>query len=274
MPDKNDESKTAQIRWAFVNFVCWCIVYVKTNRETFDALGSDTFYDLASISLWANVSILALAFVASIIGAAGIVTNNECCISIVKLLYGLTTLAFVGVIITQFVFMCMILHNDKQHFFIGYEAFWYSRAFNYTALEHTVPSSHPSIGHHIVGKPSEVWPYDMADILVRIQWGLIMAVLFFLVGTGVLFLVSVGLSYACKMCCGSKTDTNHQTTRVRQASSNAPHFPRETGGSDAIQTHVDSIRNGQTAVYTPSAIRDAPAATYTAASLSRSGSVV
>ena len=274
MPEKNEESKNTQIGWSLVSFVCWCIVYSKTNRETFDALGSSTFYDLASVSLWGNVSILALIFVASIIAAAGIVTDNDCCISIGKMLGGITTLLFTGVLITQFVFMCMIFHNDQEHFFLVNKAFWRSRAFNYTALEHTVPSSHPSIGQHIVGKPSSVWPYDMADILVRVPWGLLMALLFLIVGGAALFAVSVGMSYVCKICCGSKTNTNRQTTRARQARSNARHVPRETGGSDAIQTHVDAVRNGHTAVYTPSAIRDAPAATYTAASLSRSGSVV
>ena len=270
MPENNDDSKSTQIGWAFVSFVCWCIVYSKTNRETFEALGSGTFYDLASISLWGNVSFLGLAFVTSIIVAAGIVTDNDCCIGIGKLLGGLSTFAFLGVLITQFVFMCMIFHNDKEHFFLVNKAFWRSRAFNYTALEHTVPSSHPSIGQHIVGKPSEVWPYDMADILVRVPWGILMAVLFLLVGAVVLFAVSAGMSYVCKMCCGSKTNTNRQTTRAHQARSSTRHVPRETGGSDAIQTHVDAVRNGHTAVYTPSAVR----AGSTAVSLSRSGSVV
>tara|TARA_B100000497_G_C7683723_1_gene413939 strand:+ start:1764 stop:2588 length:825 start_codon:yes stop_codon:yes gene_type:complete len=274
MSENNDDSKRTQIGWAFVSFVCWCIVYAKTNRETFEDLGSGTFYDLASISLWGNVSFLGLAFVTSIIVAAGIVTDNDCCISIGKLLGGLSTFAFLGVLITQFVFMCMIFHNDKEHFFLVNKAFWRSRAFNYTALEHTVPSSHPSIGQHIVSKPSEVWPYDMADLLVRIPWGILMALLFLLVGLAVLFGVSAGLSYACKMCCGSETSTTRQTTLARQARSNARSVPRETGGSDVIQTHVDAVRNGQTSVYTPSAIRAASAATYTAASLSRVGSVV
>ena len=274
MPENNDDSKSTQIGWAFVSFVCWCIVYANTNRETFEALGSGTFYDLASISLWGNVSFLGLAFVTSIIVAAGIVTDNDCCIGIVKLLGGLTTFAFLGVVITQFVFMCMIFHNDKEHFFLVNKAFWRSRAFNYTALEHTVPSSHPSIGQHIVGKPSEVWPYDMADLLVRIPWGIFMGILFLLVGLVVLFAVSAGLSYACKMCCGSETSTTRQTTRAHQARSNNRSVPRETGHTDPIQTHVNSIRNGQTAVYTPSAVRDAYTTTSTTASLSRSGSVV
>ena len=274
MSDKNEESKNTQIGWSLVSFVCWCIVYSKTNRETFDALGSSTFYDLASVSLWGNVSILALIFVASIIAAAGIVTDNDCCISIGKMLGGITTLLFTGVLITQFVFMCMIFHNDQEHFFLVNKAFWRSRAFNYTALEHTVPSSHPSIGQHIVGKPSSVWPYDMADILVRVPWGLLMALLFLIVGGAALFAVSVGMSYVCKICCGSKTNTNRQTTRARQARSNARHVPRETGGSDAIQTHVDAVRNGHTAVYTPSAVRANSAAASTTKSFSRSGSVV
>ena len=86
MSDKNNESKSSQIGYSLVSFVCWCIVYAKTNRETFDALGSGTFYDLASVSLWGNVSVLGIALVSSIIAAAGIVTDNDCCVSIGKIL--------------------------------------------------------------------------------------------------------------------------------------------------------------------------------------------
>ena len=103
MSDKNNESKSSQIGYSLVSFVCWCIVYAKTNRETFDALGSGTFYDLASLSLWGNVSVLGIALVSSIIAAAGIVTDNDCCVSIGKILGGITTLAFVGVIILSLI---------------------------------------------------------------------------------------------------------------------------------------------------------------------------
>ena len=253
MSDKNDESKSSQIGYALVSFVCWCIVYAKTNRETFDALGSGTFYDLASLSLWGNVSILALALVSGIIAAAGFVTNNDCCLSIGKLLSGLTTIVFVGVLITQFVFICMIFHNDTEHYFIVNKAFWRSRAFNYSALGQATPSSHPSVHQHIVPKPSEVWPYDMADILVRVPWGLIMAVLFLLGGAAGLFAVSAAVSYACKMCCGSETNTNRHMTESHQTRTSGRYVSRETGGRQAIQTHVAALRNGQTAVYTPSA---------------------
>lgn len=253
MSDKNDESKGSQIGYAFVSFVCWCIVYAKTNRETFDALGSGTFYDLASVSLWGNVSVLGIALVSSIIAAAGIVTDNDCCVSIGKILGWITTLAFAGVLITQFVFMCMIFHNDQEHFFLVNKAFWRSRAFNYTALEHTVPSSHPSIGEHIVGKPSEVWPYDMADILVRVPWGLLMALLFLIAGGAALFAVSVGMSYVCKMCCGSETNTNRHMTESHQTRTSGRYVARETGGRQAIQTHVDSMRNGNAKIVTPAA---------------------
>lgn len=251
MSDKNNESKSSQIGYSLVSFVCWCIVYAKTNRETFDALGSGTFYDLASLSLWGNVSVLGIALVSSIIAAAGIVTDNDCCVSIGKILGGITTLAFVGVVITQFVFICMIFHNDTEHFFIVNKAFWRSRAFNYSALGQAIPSSHPSVHQHIVPKPSEVWPYDMADILVRVPWGLIMAVLWMLAGAWVLFAVSAFVSYACKMCCGSETNTNRHMTESHQTRTSGRYVARETGGRQAIQTHVDSMRNGNARIVTP-----------------------
>lgn len=251
MSDNNDESKSSQIGYSLVSFVCWCIVYAKTNRETFDALGSDTFYDLASVSLWGNVSVLGLMLVASIIAAAGFVTNNDCCMGIGNWLGGLTTIALIGVIITQFVFICMIFHNDTEHFFIVNKAFWRSRAFNYSALGQAIPSSHPSVHQHIVPKPSEVWPYDMADILVRVPWGFIMTVLFLLAGGAGLFAVSAAISYACKMCCGSETNTNRHMTESHQTRTSGRYVSRETGGRQAIQTHVDSMREGNARIITP-----------------------
>ncbi len=251
MSDNNDESKSSQVGYSFVSFVCWCIVYAKTNRETFDALGSGTFYDLASVSLWGNVSILGLMLVTSIVAATGLVTNNDCCLGIGKLLGGLTTIIFIGVIITQFVFICMIFHNDTEHYFIINKAFWRSRAFNYSTLGQAIPSSHPSVHQHIVPKPSEVWPYDMADILVRVPWGFIMAVLFLVAGGACLFAVSAAISYACKMCCGSETNTNRHMTESHQTRTSARYVTRETNGRDAIKTHVDSIREGNARIITP-----------------------
>ena len=253
MSDHKDDSKTTQVSLSMVSFICWCIVYAKTNHETFDALGSGYYYDLASVSLWGNVSYLGVSFIISIFAASAIVTDNDCCLNISGFLGGFATLIFFGVVITQFVFLCLIFNNDKEHYFIGYEAFWRSRAFNYSVLGQEIPSSHPSVHPHIVPKPSEVWPYDMADILVRIPWGMIMAILFLIAGGACLFAISAGLSYVCKMCCGSETNTNRHMTESHQTRTSGRYVSRETGGRNAIQTHVDSMRNGNARIVTPTA---------------------
>ena len=119
-------------------------------------------------------------------------------------------------------------HNDTEHYFIINKAFWRSRAFNYSALGQEIPSSHPSVHQNIVPKPSEVRPYDdMADILVRIPWGLIMTVLFLLAGGAGLFAVSAAISYACKMCCGSETNTNRHMTESHQTRTSVDMFPEK-----------------------------------------------
>ncbi len=251
MSDNKDDSKTTQISLSMVSFICWCIVYAKTDRETFDSLGSGYYYDLASVSLWGNVSFLGVSFILSIVAAAAIVTDNDCCLNISGFLGGLATFIFFGVVITQFVFLCLIFHNDREHYFIGYEAFWRSRAFNYSVLGQAIPSSHPSVHQHIVPKPSEVWPYDMADILVRIPWGMIMAILFLIAGGACLFAISACLSYVCKSCSKSQTNTNRHMTESHQTRTSKRYVSRETHGRDAIQTHVDSIRNGNTNIITP-----------------------
>ena len=251
MSDNKDDSKTTRVSLSMVSFICWCIVYAKTNHETFDALGSGYYYDLASVSLWGNVSFLGVSFILSIFVASAIVTDNDCCLNISGFLGGLATFIFFGVVITQFVFLCLIFNNDKEHYFIGYEAFWRSRAFNYSVLGQEIPSSHPSVHQHIVPKPSEVWPYDMADILVRIPWGMIMVILFLIAGGGCLFVISAGLSYVCKSCCTSETNTNRHMTESHQTRTSGRYVARETGGRQAIQTHVDSMRNGNARIVTP-----------------------
>ena len=72
-----------------------------------------------------------------------------------------------------------------------------------------------------------------------------------LAGAWVLFAVSAFVSYACKMCCGSETNTNRHMTESHQTRTSGRYVARETGGRQAIQTHVDSMRNGNARIVTP-----------------------
>ena len=78
-----------------------------------------------------------------------------------------------------------------------------------------------------------------------------MTVLFLLAGGAGLFAVSAAMSYACKMCCGSETNTNRHMTESHQTRTSGRYVSRETGGRQAIQTHVDSMREGNARIITP-----------------------
>lgn len=206
-----EESSKSSISYSLISFICWCIVYAKTNRETFDALGSSYYYDLASVSVWGNVGYLVSLFIISSIAAAAIVTDNDCCLDWTEILAGFTTFVFIGVLLTQFVFMCLIIHNDNDHYIIVYDSFWRSRAFNYSSLEQPPPSPHPSVQNNLVTKPSEIWPYDMADIIIRIYSG-ITFILLFIIATGLaIFIISAIVSLIYKKCSSKESSSSNHT---------------------------------------------------------------
>ena len=200
MSDK--ENKNNGIGGQFVLFVLWAIVYAETNVETFEALGAKEFYLLSELIVWGTVAQIVAYLTFTVIGLVGEHFEIDCCISISKIGGAVSILGTICIILTQFVFMCIICHNDFHHYFVGYKTFWRSRAFNYSVLgtNHTV--GHPIVEpSQIVPYPSAIWPYDMADIIIRVPWGVIWVILFILGGAAAIG----GLGWACSYCCGKNS---------------------------------------------------------------------
>jgi hypothetical protein len=201
--DKSDSS-SGQYVYQFIIFILWAIVYGRTDKAVFDALGVGEFYTLAECIVWGTTAIVSALVLLGIISAVAISFEIECCLTVAKSGGVLAMLGFIGVTITNFVFLCIICANDVHHYFIGYKTFWRERAFNYSILSTNHTVGHPIVNPgQVVAYPSAIWPYEMADIIVRIQWGFIFAALFILATVGACGLIGYIISKITSCC--SKT---------------------------------------------------------------------
>lgn len=173
------------LKYQFVVFVLWAIVYGTTDKSTFEALGGGEFYTLAQLIVWGTTAVYGSIIITAICGVVGTAYDYTCCIAISGIGGTIAIVGLMGTVIANLVIMFIIMDHDIQHYFIGYEAFWRSRAFNYSVLglNHTVTHDIVYNGP-LVPYPSHIWPYDMADILVRISCGCTMIVIFIIVFVG------------------------------------------------------------------------------------------
>ena len=200
----NDESSNAQYIYQFILFVCWAIVYGKTDKAVYDALGVGEFYTLAECVVWGTTAIVSAVIVAAVIGIMGEYFKLDCCIVIAGGGGVISVIGLCGILVTNFVLMCIICANDVHHYFIGYKTFWRERAFNYSLLSTNHTVGHPIVSPgEVVEYPSAIWPYEMSDIIVRIHWGVIFAALFVIAviaAFGLIAWVYASIKSLCARC--------------------------------------------------------------------------
>ena len=202
-----DDSSSAKFFYQFILFVAWAIVYGNTNKAVFDALGAGEFYTLSECIVWGTTSIIASFILLLIIGGVGVHFKIDCLVAIAGGGSVISTIGFVGVTITNLVLLCIICANDVHHYFIGYKTFWRERAFNYSLLSTNHTVGHPIVSPgEVVEYPSSIWPYDMADIVVRIHWGAIFTLLLVLAAIGAIGLVGYICATLKSICTRSSSD--------------------------------------------------------------------
>ena len=187
----NDESSNAHYIYQFILFVCWAIVYGNTDKAVYDALGVGEFYTLAECIVWGTTAIISALIVVAVIGVMGEHFKLDCCVAIAGGGGVISLIGLLGILVTNFILMCIICSNDVHHYFIGYKTFWRERAFNYSLLSTNHTVGHPIVSPgQVVEYPSAIWPYEMSDIIVRIHWGFIFAALFVIAFIGCIGLIA------------------------------------------------------------------------------------
>lgn len=202
-----DESSNAHYIYQFILFVCWAIVYGNTDKAVYDALGVGEFYTLAECIVWGTTAIISAVIVLSVIGIMGEHFKLDCCIVIAGGGGLIGLIGLLGIVVTNFVLMCIICSNDIHHYFIGYKTFWRERAFNYSLLSTNHTVGHPIVSPgEVVEYPSAIWPYEMSDIIVRIHWGVIFASIILIAFIGGIGLIAWVTSSIKSLCCRCSSD--------------------------------------------------------------------
>ena len=184
--DNNDSSRSAAS--SFGLGILWIIIYAKTSYDDFKILGNSHYYSLSEIMTWFFVAIWSTTLLIAIMVTVGTCYENH---SIGRWLMALSgasgVIFFVGAVamfITQFTYLCLIMNDDPKHNFLGYTKFWSEGTLNWTNFEPSNSTIHPSVAPPAHTMPNSKWPYEMADIVVRIQWGGYMVLLFIIAAFG------------------------------------------------------------------------------------------
>ena len=181
--EKNDS--TSSVASSLFIAILWIIVYAKTSYDDFKVLGNSHYYSLSEIITWSFTAILCTTLLITIMVSVGSHYEEYCIGRWLMALSGVTGVVFffgtMIMFITQFVYLCLIMHDDPRHNFLGYNQFWSEGTLNWTNFEPSNSTSHASVSPAVHTMPNSKWPYEMADIIVRIQWGVSMITLFIIV---------------------------------------------------------------------------------------------
>jgi len=198
--DKNDSSRSAST--SLTLGILWIIVYAKTSYDDFKVLGNSHYYSLSEIMTWFFVAIWSTTFLIAIMVTIGSFYEDYCIGRWLMALSGVTGVIFlfgaIAMFVTQFVYLCLIMHDDPKHNFLGYKQFWSEGTLNWTNFEPSNSTIHPSVAPPVHAKPNSEWPYEMADIIVRIQWGGYMLFLFLMALGGTCVGCATVASKICK----------------------------------------------------------------------------
>ncbi len=191
----NDSSKSSETKGSLTGLILWSIVLANTDSEVYDLLDKQWYYKLAINNTIGFAAILG----GLLITLCSLAWGFEKCASIMG---GITTFAAFGIIITNLVYIGLIMDADIEHTFIGYKAFWRNGAMNFTRLEDPniiMPSSHPIINSTTVPNYTDTphWPYIFSDILVRVCSGALMVVLF-IAAFGLVVITGSAIQSKCK----------------------------------------------------------------------------
>lgn len=197
--NNNDSSRSAAS--SFSLGIIWIIVYAKTTFDDFKILGNSHYYTLSEIMTWFFVAIWSTSLLLAIMVTVGTCYEKYCVGRWFMAFSGATGVIFtvgtIAMFITQLVYLCLIMHDDPKHNFLGYKQFWSEGTLNWTNFEPSNSTIHPSVAPPAHTMPNSKWPYEMADIIVRIQWGFYMLILFILAFGGT---CAGGAAVASKIC--------------------------------------------------------------------------
>ena len=186
----NDEKSNTAEGSTVVSVILWIIVFAKTSESAFDTLGNSTYYKLAELVTYGTIAVISTCALCCIMVAIGSMIEEYVCgrwmIAAGGLTGSITALGMIVIWISQLVYACIIMHDDVEHNFMGYKSFWNQGALHWENFHPNATAPHPSVmPAPAMNEPSAHWPYEMADVLVRITWGSIMMVLFVIAAGGV-----------------------------------------------------------------------------------------
>ena len=186
----NDEkSKSAEGSTALAA-ILWIIVFAKTSESAFETLGNSTYYKMAELVTYGTIATISAVVLCGILVAIGSMIEEYVCgrwmIAAGGLTGGITVVGMLIIWISQLVYACIIMNDDVKHNFLGYKTFWNEGTLHWENFHPNATVPHPSVmPATAMTEPSAHWPYEMADVLVRIMWGGIMIVLFVLAAVAV-----------------------------------------------------------------------------------------
>lgn len=180
----NDKDSSRSASSSLILGILWIIVYAKTSYDDFEILGNSRYYTLSEIMTWFFVAIWSTTFLLAIMVTIGTCYEKYCVGRWFMALSGATGVVFfvgtIAMFITQLVYLCLIMHDDPKHNLFLSKQFWSEGTLNWTNFEPSNSTIHPSVASPTHTMPNSKWPYEMADIIVRIQWGFYMLILFIL----------------------------------------------------------------------------------------------
>ncbi len=185
----DEKSNSAQGTTA-ASAILWIIVFAKTSESAFETLGNSTYYNMAELVTYGTIATISACALCGILFAIGSMIEDYVCgrwmLAAGGLTGGIVTVGMIVIWIAQLVYISIIMHEDTKHNFLGYKEFWNEGALHWENFHPNTTSPHPSVLPATgMTEPEDHWPYEMADVLVRIMWGGIMIILFILAAVAV-----------------------------------------------------------------------------------------
>tara|TARA_B100000575_G_scaffold294645_1_gene312602 strand:- start:725 stop:1825 length:1101 start_codon:yes stop_codon:yes gene_type:complete len=140
MTDTDSDNKSKAISCSLTGFILWVIVYANTSKDNFNLLEKGDYFNLAQFNTFGNLAVFVCFVITSFFAAVSVVSSKQCWESVTAVVGAISIIALIGVVITQIVLLGKIMHNDIEHTFIGYKAFWTEGVMNFTLAETVIPT--------------------------------------------------------------------------------------------------------------------------------------
>jgi hypothetical protein len=137
----DDKSTQNSQGGTFVLFILWIVVLTNSSKSNFNLLDKESYYELVQFNTYGYAAIFTSLLLIACFGMTAVMSEKDCCARMTGVIGIISGLGIIGILIAQLVMLGGIMHNDIEHTFIGYKAFWSEGVMNFSINEPVIPTS-------------------------------------------------------------------------------------------------------------------------------------